>query len=106
RRAALRNEVPALLDWNETLDGERAAMAVFRAALAIDDAALATLAAQAGVSVQAFAAVAALLPMPCLHACRRAWVEVIARSWSETYCPVCGAWPAFAETCGIERDRY
>jgi FdhE protein len=24
----------------------------------------------------------------------------------EGYCPVCGAWPAFAEVRGIERSRY
>ena len=24
----------------------------------------------------------------------------------EGYCPVCGAWPAFAEMRGIERSRY
>jgi FdhE protein len=30
----------------------------------------------------------------------------MAASWTEGYCPVCGAWPAFAEVRGIERSRY
>jgi FdhE protein len=106
RRAALRNEVPALLPWNEALDSERDALAVFRAAIAMDPAALAALAARAGIEAGAFAELAALVPIPCLHACRRAWSDAIPRGWSEGYCPICGAWPAFAEACGIERSRY
>jgi FdhE protein len=42
--------------------------------------------------------------MPFLHACSRRWKP--AESWTEGYCPVCGAWPALAEVRGIERSRY
>jgi formate dehydrogenase maturation protein FdhE len=44
------------------------------------------------------------VPMPLLHACRRRWT--VSASWSQGYCPLCGAWPAFAELCGVERSRY
>lgn len=43
-------------------------------------------------------------PMPLLHACRRRWG--IRQGWSESHCPVCGAWPGFAEVCGVERARH
>jgi FdhE protein len=45
-------------------------------------------------------------PMPLLHACRRRWSDALPKAWSRGDCPVCGAWPAFAETCGVERARY
>lgn len=43
-------------------------------------------------------------PMPLLHACRRRWA--LPRGWRRGYCPICGAWPGFAEVCGVERNRY
>lgn len=52
------------------------------------------------------AALDAVLCMPLLHACRRRWGGAIPRDWSRGYCPLCGAWPAFAEMCGVERSRY
>lgn len=45
-------------------------------------------------------------PIPLLHACRRQWSAVLPKAWSHGYCPVCGGWPALAETCGVERVRY
>lgn len=47
-----------------------------------------------------------LLPLPLLHACRRRWQDAVPPAWPHGYCPVCGAWPAFAELCGVERSRY
>jgi len=41
-----------------------------------------------------------------LHACRRCWADAIPRDWGHGYCPLCGAWPGFAELCGVERTRY
>jgi len=58
------------------------------------------------LDVDAFQAVALLIPVPLLQACNRRWASSIAESWTEGYCPVCGAWPAFAEVRGIERKRY
>jgi len=42
--------------------------------------------------------------MPLLHACRRRWP--VPAGWAKSYCPICGAWPAFAEVCGVERQRF
>jgi hypothetical protein len=44
------------------------------------------------------------VPIPLLHACRRRWS--VPKGWSEGYCPVCGAWPGFAEVRGVERARH
>ena len=52
------------------------------------------------------AATELLLPLPLLHACRRRWQDAVPQTWSQGYCPICGAWPAFAELCGVERSRY
>ena len=79
------------------------APAVFRAALEGDEARLAALAGDA--DPDAFRAVAALLPVPLLHACARRWAARIPGGWAKGYCPVCGHWPAFAEVCGVERTR-
>jgi len=77
---------------------------LFRAALQQDGRFLKESAGRCGVDAAAFEAVIALLPLPFLHACNRAWQ--ITPHWWESYCPICGSWPAFAETRGIERSRY
>jgi FdhE protein len=59
-----------------------------------------------GADAEALHAVIALLPVPFLHACNRRWASSISASWVESYCPVCGSLPAFAEVRGIERNRY
>ncbi|HEY2986324.1 MAG TPA: formate dehydrogenase accessory protein FdhE [Candidatus Binatia bacterium] len=79
---------------------------LFKAALCQDDARLQEIAVSFGADPEAFHAVAALLPVPLLHACNRRLRGSVARSWTEGYCAVCGAWPAFAEVRGIERARY
>lgn len=58
----------------------------------------------ARADAEAFRAVTALLPMPFLQACSRRWKS--SASWMEGYCPLCGAWPAYVEVRGIERNRY
>jgi FdhE protein len=59
-----------------------------------------------GASHEGLHAIAQLLPMPYLHACARRWAASPGRRWSQAYCPVCGAWPAFAELRGVERARH
>jgi FdhE protein len=59
-----------------------------------------------GADADALQAVTLLVSIPFLQACNRRWAPAIAESWMEGYCPVCGAWPAFAEMRGIERSRY
>jgi FdhE protein len=79
---------------------------LFKASLCQDGDRLNEIAAAIGADADAFQAVAALIPVPFLHACNRRWAASVAKSWLEGYCPVCGAWPAFAEVRGIERSRY
>jgi len=78
---------------------------LFRAALCQDVRTLDEIARRYGADGAALRAVAALLPMPFLHACSRR-LGSSAANWLDGYCPLCGAWPAFAEVRGIERARY
>jgi FdhE protein len=92
------------------LDGARAAQLnaidLFQSSLCQCGEHLRETAADLGVDPDALLAVALLVPLPFLNACNRRWASSIAASWSEGYCPVCGAWPALAEVRGIERSRY
>jgi len=82
------------------------ALAVFLAAVNGDHAALDLRAARTGASPEGLRTLAQLLPMPYLHACARRWAASHDHRWSQGYCPVCGAWPAFAEVRGVERARH
>lgn len=81
------------------------ALAVFLAAVNEDDAALDLQASRVGASPEGWRTLARLLPMPYLHACARRWANSQRTAWSQGSCPVCGAWPAFAEVLGVERAR-
>jgi FdhE protein len=81
-------------------------LAVFGASLNHDGQAMKEMATAVGADPEAFQAVGALVSMPFLQACNRALARSIAVSWTGGYCPLCGAWPAFAEVRGIERSRY
>jgi FdhE protein len=105
-RIASRTRTPEM----EALDAVRYAdvqlLPLFTASLSQDGNHIKEVAAVAGVDADALQAVVALMPVPFLQACNRRWASSIAESWVEGYCPVCGAWPAFAEVRGIERSRY
>jgi len=90
----------------ETAAGEADVFSLFKASLCQDGAALGNAALRLGADPEAFQAVASQVPIPFLHACNRQWSRVVPESWMEGYCPICGAWPAFAEVRGIERSRY
>lgn len=79
---------------------------LFKASLHQDSDQMKAMAATLGVDDEAFQAVTAILAVPFLQACNRRWGRSINEGWTEGYCPVCGAWPAFAEVRGIERSRY
>jgi FdhE protein len=79
---------------------------LFSASLCLEESTLKQMAVNCDTDPEAFQAVAALLPVPFLHACNRRWAHSLPQGWVEGYCPVCGAWPAFAEVRGIERSRY
>lgn len=81
-------------------------LAVFLAAVNGDDAALDRQASRVDATPEGWRALAQLLPMPYLHACARRWTASARSTWSQGYCPVCGAWPALAEVRGIERARH
>lgn len=81
-------------------------LAIFRASLNHDREGMKEMASDVGADPEAFHAVGSLVSIPFLQACNRALARSIAVSWTEGYCPVCGAWPAFAEVRGIERSRY
>jgi FdhE protein len=81
-------------------------LALFTAALCQDSVRLDGMAAACGADTEAFQAVAALLPLPFLHACHRRFASSIPENWTDGYCPLCAAWPAFVEVRGIERRRH
>ncbi len=81
------------------------ALALLTAAMVQDEAHLRTLAAAAGVDPQALGALASLAVMPLLQACRAHLERQLPATWSHGYCPLCGAWPAWAELRGLERSR-
>ncbi len=49
---------------------------------------------------------ASLIAMPMLQSCRRAWAERVPAGWAYGYCPICGGWPALAETRGLDGARH
>jgi FdhE protein len=105
-RIAQRSGTDKLSTLKPALDTNVDRFAVFEASLQQNDDFLKNLAASLDIDAEAFHAVMMLLPIPLLQACNRRWAKTVAASWVEGYCPVCGAWPTFAETRGIERSRY
>jgi FdhE protein len=79
---------------------------LFAAALSQDSDRIAGIATASGADPEALQAVAALVSIPFLQACHRRWGSSVSTAWAKGYCPLCGAWPAFAELRGIERSRH
>jgi FdhE protein len=52
------------------------------------------------------ASIAHLAALPVLHACRRQLEASMPVGWASGYCPICGAWPVFAERRGLDRSRW
>ena len=105
-RIASRNGTPKLATLEAALHAEIDMLRLFNASLCQDSGNIDDLAATAGADAEALQAVVGLLPVPFLLACSRRWASSISVSWVEGFCPLCGAWPAFAEVRGIERSRY
>jgi FdhE protein len=80
-------------------------LAVFAASVAQDAERIDAMARNVGADCAALQALAALVPVPFLHACARRWGAVPAARWTHPYCPVCGAWGAFREDRGGEGGR-
>ncbi len=81
------------------------ACALLEAAIVADRARLDAIARASGADADALAAVAAVAAMPLLQACGRRWLSRVPGAWDHGYCPICAAWPAFAEARGLERAR-
>jgi len=81
------------------------AFAVLEASIAADRERLDAVAHAIAADPGALAAVASIAAMPLLQACARRWTAQIPATWTHGYCPICGAWPAFAEARGLERAR-
>lgn len=105
-RVAYQSGAPKMSALDGAKQARLNAVELFKASLCQNWQVLRETAAGLGVEAEALQAVVALVPVPFLHACNRRWQQSISASWSEGYCPVCGAWPAFAEVRGIERSRY
>jgi FdhE protein len=105
-RVAHRSGTHKLATLKAALDAKLDILNLFKASLQQDDNSLKKLATSLDADAEAFEAVMALLPVPLLQATNRRWAQAVPASWMEGYCPICGAWPAFAETRGIERCRY
>ena len=105
-RIASRTGTPKMATLEAALRADLDMLRLFDASLRQDNRNIDELAAGCGADAEALQAVAGLLPVPFLLACNRRWASSVSPSWVEGSCPVCGAWPAFAEVRGIERNRY
>lgn len=105
-RAAYQSGAPKMATLDDAKQARLNTVDLFKASLCQNWQQLREAAVDLGVDADALQAVAALVPVPFLQACNRRWQPSINESWTEGYCPVCGAWPAFAEVRGIERGRY
>ena len=105
-RAAYKSGAPNMSTLNRIQHKRLNAVDLFKSSLCQNLKWFREIAVELDVNADALQAVALLLPVPFLQACNHRWASSIAESWTEGYCPVCGAWPAFAEVRGIERRRY
>ncbi len=105
-RAASRKGTPEMMTLRSVLNADPDVLALFSASLRQDSALTAETAASCGADADALQAVIALVCVPFLQACNRQWAHALPPGWLEGHCPVCGAWPAFAEARGIERNRF
>jgi FdhE protein len=103
---ASRTGLPKMASLSSVRHADVDMCALFAAALCQDGDRISEIAARTGTDADVLQTVAALLPMPFLHACGRRWAAARGNGWAESYCPVCGAWPALVEVRGIERSRY
>jgi FdhE protein len=105
-RAAAASVTPNLATLRSALNANLDDAAMFEASVCQDVDRITALTPGSGVNLEAWQAVIALVAFPLLHACRRRYASAMPESWVEGYCPICGAWPAFAEVRGIEQRRF
>jgi FdhE protein len=105
-RVASRSGTVEMATLRSVLGADPDVLELFRGSVCQDSVPTTEVATSCGADVGALQAVITLLSMPFLHSCNRRWAAALPASWVEGYCPVCGAWPAFAEARGIERNRF
>ena len=81
------------------------ARALLAAAINQDGHRLSTHALALAVDPDVLAAIAQLAAVPLLQACRRRLASAVSADWDDGCCPICGAWPALAESRGLQRER-
>ncbi|HEX6407711.1 MAG TPA: formate dehydrogenase accessory protein FdhE [Gemmatimonadales bacterium] len=80
-------------------------LALLSAAIGGDTAIIQRLAAQLEVDAAALESRAQMAALPLLQACRQQLQSLLPQFWSESYCPICAAWPVLAERRGLDRSR-
>lgn len=105
-RSAVRIGSAPMESLQGAIDAALDPLAVLEAMINRDFERLVQYASEVNAEPDTFCAVAALAAMPLLHACSRHCRPALPDTWSQSYCPVCAGWPAFAEVRGIERSRY
>ena len=81
------------------------AVRLLAAAVRQDFAEIAAFADAAGMDRGALTSIAHLAAFPLLQSCGRVLENLIPRSWTHGYCPICAAWPILAERRGLDRTR-
>jgi FdhE protein len=104
--AAVRTGTAPMTSLRATLDSDPDVLSLFKASLCQDSTAIRHEAESTGADPEAYEAVIGLLCVPFLQACNRQMAPSMFASWVEGYCCVCGSWPTFAESRGIERRRF
>lgn len=106
RLAAAARATPKMAAAADALRAELDPAAVFHASLIQDPGQVDALASASSVDPEALQAIVTLVAVPFLQACGRQWSAPTGTPWTEGYCRVCGAWPAFAEMRGVDRSRF
>lgn len=105
-RIAACGGTPKMATLSAAVDARVEEVELFRASLCHDADRVREIASECGADAEAFQAVAALVAVPFLQACRGRFATSVPGNWVEGYCPVCASWPAFVEVRGIERSRH
>jgi FdhE protein len=81
------------------------AVKLIRASVRQDEDEIAIVATARGLTAGALASVSHLAALPILRSSGRALQDRIPQHWPHGYCPICAAWPIFAERRGLDRSR-
>jgi FdhE protein len=63
------------------------------------------LATQHKLDMAALESLAHMAALPLLQACSQQLQGLLPQHWSQSYCPICAAWPVLAERRGLDRSR-